>query len=171
MLQWKLDSRVVRLLTPAYSVTYWTGPNVQSLSRLSVHMNKPRYVEWLDNVERSPTNDLKVSEMVPSSFVTNHSSSYIPYTIPHLDIYIDKMAKRGAERDLNKDNAEEEEEEEVEDVRLPIPIVIRGETDVGSPDREIHPLLLLLDDSEYPRTCMVDETLMIESEGCLNGRD
>jgi hypothetical protein len=34
------------------------------------------------------------------------------------------MAKRGAERDLNKDNAEEEEEEEVEDVRLPIPIVI-----------------------------------------------
>lgn len=26
------------------------------------------------------------------------------------------MAKRGAERDLNKDNAEEEEEEEVEDV-------------------------------------------------------
>jgi hypothetical protein len=109
--------------------------------------------------------------MVPSSFVTNHSSSYIPYTIPHLDIYIDKMAKRGAERDLNKDNAEEEEEEEVEDVRLPIPIVIRGETDVGSPDREIHPLLLLLDDSEYPRTCMVDETLMIESEGCLNGRD
>jgi hypothetical protein len=34
------------------------------------------------------------------------------------------MAKRGAERDLNKDNAEEEEEEEVEDVRLPIHIVI-----------------------------------------------
>jgi hypothetical protein len=29
------------------------------------------------------------------------------------------MAKRGAERDLNKDNAEEEEEEEVEDVSLP----------------------------------------------------
>jgi len=28
------------------------------------------------------------------------------------------MAKRGAERDLNKDNAEEEEEEEVEDVSL-----------------------------------------------------
>jgi len=27
------------------------------------------------------------------------------------------MAKRGAERDLNKDNAEEEEEEEIEDVR------------------------------------------------------
>ena len=26
------------------------------------------------------------------------------------------MAKRGAERDLNKDNAEEEEEEEIEDV-------------------------------------------------------
>jgi hypothetical protein len=34
------------------------------------------------------------------------------------------MAKRGAERDLNKDNAEEEEVEEVEDVRLPITIVI-----------------------------------------------
>jgi hypothetical protein len=81
------------------------------------------------------------------------------------------MAKRGAERDLNKDNAEEEEEEEVEDVRLPIPFVIRGETDVGSPDREIHPLLLLLDDSEYPRTCMVDVKLMIEFEGCLSGRD
>jgi hypothetical protein len=55
--------------------------------------------------------------MVPSSFVMNHFSSYIRYTIPHLDIYIDKMAKRGAERDLNKDNAEEEEEEEIEDVR------------------------------------------------------
>jgi len=27
------------------------------------------------------------------------------------------MAKRGAERDLNKDNAEDEEEEEIEDVR------------------------------------------------------
>jgi hypothetical protein len=34
------------------------------------------------------------------------------------------MAKRGAERDLNKDNAEEEEEEEVEDVRLPIDVDI-----------------------------------------------
>jgi hypothetical protein len=28
------------------------------------------------------------------------------------------MGKRGAERDLNKDNAEEEEEEEIEDVSL-----------------------------------------------------
>jgi len=55
--------------------------------------------------------------MVPSSFVTSHSEGYILHTIPYLDIYIDKMAKRGAERDLNKDNAEEEEEEEVEDVR------------------------------------------------------
>jgi hypothetical protein len=34
------------------------------------------------------------------------------------------MAKRGAERDLNKDNAEEEEEEEIEDVSPPVPIVI-----------------------------------------------
>jgi hypothetical protein len=103
--------------------------------------------------------------MVPSSFVTNHSRVYFPPTIPHLDIYIDKMAKRGAERDLNKDNAEEEEEEEVEDVRLPIYIVIWGETDAGSLDREIHPLLLSLDDSEYPQLCMVVK------DWCQNPRD
>ena len=81
------------------------------------------------------------------------------------------MAKRGAERDLNKDNAEEEEVEEVEDVRLPITIVIWGETDVGSPDREIHPLLLLLDDSKSYFRQLPGVQLMVEFEGCLNGRD
>jgi len=34
------------------------------------------------------------------------------------------MAKRGAERDLNKDNAEEEEEEEIEDVRPSLPFYV-----------------------------------------------
>ena len=56
--------------------------------------------------------------MVPSSFVTNHSKGLLStYHTIFRYIHIDKMAKRGAERDLNKDNAEDEEEEEIEDVR------------------------------------------------------
>ena len=58
-------------------------------------------------------------EIVPSSF-GHQSPSQGQVVVFHLSYrigLIDKMAKRGAERDLNKDNAEEEEEEEVEDVR------------------------------------------------------
>ena len=50
-------------------------------------------------------------------------------------------------------------------------MTVRSGADVGSPDREIHLLPLLLDDSESPGAISVDVILIPESEGCLSERD
>ena len=53
----------------------------------------------------------------------------------------------------------------------PYSMTVRSGADVGSLDREIHLLPLSLGDSEFPDRILMDVKLMLESEGCLSGRD